>query len=115
MISYIGHRFSYMLDGKIELLTVKGEADFVIGPEVIHVKCSTTSGDIVAKILPKWSPRGAARFLHLVRSGYYDGCGVNRVVPKFLAQFGISADYEAQTRWSGDTIIDDPPYDMVST
>lgn len=115
LISHVGHKLTHMSGGKMEVLTVEGQGDFIIGPKIVHVKCATTSGDIIAKILPEWSPRGAARFLHLVRLGYYDGCGVNRVVPKFLAQFGISADREARARWSGESILDDPFYAIAST
>jgi len=110
--SYVGHMFTYVLGDAIEVLIVE-EPDtvFVIGPKVLLVRCTTTAGDITAKIIPDWSPHGAARFLRLVREGYYNGCGLNRVIPKFLTQFGISADYEARTKWrSGNNIPDDPPY-----
>ena len=32
-----------------------------------RVKCSTTKGDILIQIRPKWAPLGAERFLALVR------------------------------------------------
>jgi len=38
---------------------------------------------------------------------YYDGCALNRVVPKFLTQFGISRDYKLRTKYRMDTILDD--------
>lgn len=44
-------------------------------------------------IMPYWAPRGAVRFLELVRMGYYDDVALNRVVPNFLTQFGIASDY----------------------
>ena len=39
----------------------------------------------------EWSPRGASRFLELVRAGYYDGVGFTRVVPGFLVQVAARA------------------------
>lgn len=58
-------------------------------------------------IKPYWSPMGASRFLELVRAGYYDGVALNRVVPGFLMQFGISKDVEMRRRYQGATIADD--------
>lgn len=63
--------------------------------------------DIIVK--PYWAPRGASRFLELVREKYYDGAAFNRVVPKFLTQFGIAKDYFARTKERELTIWDDFP------
>ena len=68
--------------------------------EGIRVRCeittestkSTSSFDILVQLY--WAPRGAVRFLELVRAGYYDGVVFNRVVPKFLIQFGIAKEYD---------------------
>jgi len=38
---------------------------------------------------------------------YYDGCAINRVVPKFLTQFGISRNYKLRTKYRENTIVDD--------
>ena len=38
-----------------------------------------------------WAPRGADRFYNLVRAGYFTDASFFRVVPNFMAQFGISA------------------------
>ena len=58
---------------------------------------------------PNWSPRGASRFLELVREGYYDGVALNRVVPEFLTQFGISRNVELRRKYRRRSIFDDPP------
>lgn len=65
-------------------------------------------GKIGFTVYPDWSPRGAGRFLELVRKHFFDGCAINRVVPEFLAQFGIAEDYEARSWWRARTIPDDP-------
>ena len=59
-------------------------------------------------VYPDWSPRGAGRFLELVRKRVLDGVAINRVVPKFLAQFGIPRDHDVAAAWRSATIPDDP-------
>lgn len=66
-----------------------------------------SSFEIVVK--PYWSHRGASRFLELVRHGYYNGVALNRVVPRFLIQFGIARDVELRNAYSYETILDDEP------
>ena len=66
--------------------------------------------DILVK--PYWAPRAASRFLELVRSKYYDGTAFNRVVPKFLTQFGIAKDYNVRTKERELTIWDDFPKEI---
>ena len=66
--------------------------------------------DIVVN--PYWAPRAASRFLELVREKYYDGAAFNRVVPKFLTQFGIAKDFTVRTKERELTIWDDFPKDI---
>ncbi len=84
-------------------------------PETKKVVCGTTKGDIHINVKPFWAPEGAARFLYLASEGirYFNGCALNRVVPEFLTQFGIAADY-GQRLWSREEaqeILDDPQLD----
>ena len=51
--------------------------------EEVKVRCSVTTSGFTEKgqlldirVIPSWSPRGASRFLDLVRMGYYDGCAL---------------------------------------
>jgi len=80
-------------------------------PLLKRVVCATTKGEIRADIRPLWSPLGAARFLDLIGRDlrYFNGCALNRVVPEFLTQLGIGADYDQRTRFRSDVILDDPP------
>jgi cyclophilin family peptidyl-prolyl cis-trans isomerase len=55
-----------------------------------RVRMQTTAGDVVVEVYPEAAPNAAARFLELVRSGFYDDTPVSRVVPGFVAQFGIN-------------------------
>mmetsp|Transcript_42931 Transcript_42931/g.99429 ORF Transcript_42931/g.99429 Transcript_42931/m.99429 type:complete len:200 (+) Transcript_42931:66-665(+) len=43
------------------------------------------------RVNPSWAPKGAAQFKKLVQEGWYNGAAVFRVVPGFVAQFGLPA------------------------
>ena len=73
----------------------------------VKVRFETSKGNIVVEVHPDWAPLGAARFLELVRDGYYDGARFFRVVPNFVVQFGIAARPEMTKKW--DRMIDDDP------
>lgn len=45
------------------------------------------------------SPVAARRFRELVASGFFSGCRFYRVMPGFLAQFGVSGNTTVQARW----------------
>lgn len=45
-------------------------------------------GDIVLELYPKVAPKTVARFVELVKAGYYDGIKFHRVVPDFVVQAG---------------------------
>jgi peptidyl-prolyl cis-trans isomerase A (cyclophilin A) len=79
-------------------------------PETIVVECTTNTYDeFQIKVKPFWSPLGAARFLELMSKNvqYYEGCVFNRVISKFLTQFGISKNYDLRTKYRSLTIEDD--------
>jgi len=113
--TYEGHEFSYDIEGERHYIQPQ---DFVIlcgHKEDIRVRCDVTtdsrqsSDTLNILVNPYWSPRGASRFLELVRDGYYDGVAFNRVVPNFLTQFGIAVDPAIRNNWGERTIIDDFP------
>jgi len=58
-------------------------------PNAVYVKCNSTEGTFTLQVNPSWAPLGAARFLNMVDTGFFDRIAVFRVVPGFLAQFGI--------------------------
>ena len=95
--TWAGHTFRYD-QGEV---TIRGDRTFysLTKTGTVRVACGTTVGKIGISVFPDWAPRGAGRFLELVRRKYFDGAAINRVVPRFLAQFGISKDYETRTRW----------------
>jgi peptidyl-prolyl cis-trans isomerase A (cyclophilin A) len=77
-------------------------------PDSFRVRFATTAGTFTVEVHRTWAPRGADRFYELVRDGYYDGNRFFRVLPGFVAQFGISGDTAASARWRGRPIADDP-------
>mmetsp|Transcript_46419 Transcript_46419/g.71002 ORF Transcript_46419/g.71002 Transcript_46419/m.71002 type:complete len:292 (+) Transcript_46419:135-1010(+) len=111
LTTFVGHSFVYLLGGERHEVYVASalQPTVVIGPTHFEVECTTTTGTLHAHILPEWSPFGAARFLQLVHIGYFDGCALNRVVPNFLTQFGISKDFEMRTSFRSKNIMDDDP------
>jgi peptidyl-prolyl cis-trans isomerase A (cyclophilin A) len=56
-----------------------------------------------------WAPRGVDRFYELVRMRYFDEGRFFRVVPGFVAQFGVHRDYDVHDKWRKYFILDDPP------
>jgi len=77
-------------------------------PETFQVKFVTTRGDFTVTVMRAWAPLGADRFYNLVKHHYFDGNRVFRVLPNFVAQFGISPYPPVNTAWSKATIKDDP-------
>jgi len=77
-------------------------------PDSFRARFSTTKGDFVIAVHRAWAPVGADRFYNLVRSGFYDGVRFFRVLPGFMAQFGIHGDTAVTSAWREQRIQDDP-------
>ncbi|MDQ2946949.1 MAG: peptidylprolyl isomerase [Acidobacteriota bacterium] len=78
-------------------------------PALFKVKFTTTKGDFVIEVHRDWAPLGADRFFNLVKNGFYDDATFFRVLPGFMAQFGINAKPAVSKVWEPATIKDDPP------
>jgi peptidyl-prolyl cis-trans isomerase A (cyclophilin A) len=77
-------------------------------PATYQVKFTTTKGDFTLTVTRAWAPLGADRFYNLVRHHFYDNATFFRVLPGFVAQFGISAYPAVTTAWTKTEIKDDP-------
>ena len=77
-------------------------------PNVYTVNMDTSKGAVVIEVHRDWAPLGADRFYELVKSGYYNGARFFRVLPNFMAQFGIAADPQVTSKWKDAKIQDDP-------
>ncbi len=81
----------------------------VVVPEVFRVKFQTSRGDVIVEARRAWAPHGVDRFHELVRMRYFDQGRIFRVVPGFIAQFGVHRDFNVHEKWRGYFIVDDPP------
>ena len=77
-------------------------------PEIYKVNLDTTKGTVVIEVHRDWGPLGADRFYTLVKSGYFDGARFFRVLPGFMAQFGIAGDPKVTAKWKDANLQDDP-------
>jgi len=76
-------------------------------PEVYKVKFTTTKGDVIIQVNRVWAPIGSDRFYNLVRGGFYKDAAFFRIVPRFVAQFGIPARPDVAAVWDRAYLVDD--------
>jgi cyclophilin family peptidyl-prolyl cis-trans isomerase len=76
-------------------------------PGSATVDIETTRGTITVELRREWAPRGVDRFYNLARAGYFDDSRFYRVVPGFVAQFGIAGDPAIARLWSQRTLRPD--------
>jgi cyclophilin family peptidyl-prolyl cis-trans isomerase len=91
-----------------DLVPLPGMEDAV--PEITEateIVFETTAGEIRIAVYPEAAPNAAARFIELVDIGYYDDTPVFRIVPGFVAQFGINW-REEHRDWQNRNFDDDP-------
>jgi cyclophilin family peptidyl-prolyl cis-trans isomerase len=72
------------------------------------VRLDTSRGIIDVEVTRAWAPRGADRFVALVRHGYYDDNRFFRVRPRRWVQFGVNGTPAIAQAWRARTIPDDP-------
>jgi peptidyl-prolyl cis-trans isomerase A (cyclophilin A) len=81
----------------------------VVVPQVFRVKFQTSQGDFVVEAHRAWAPHGVDRFYELVGMKFFDQGRFFRVVPGFIAQFGVHRNFEVHGKWRTMFIADDPP------
>ena len=77
-------------------------------PDSYRVRFVTTKGPFVVQVKRSLAPRGADRFYELVRIGYFTDVRFFRLVPNFVAQFGIHGDPAVNAMWDTAAMPDDP-------
>jgi peptidyl-prolyl cis-trans isomerase A (cyclophilin A) len=77
-------------------------------PPRFSVRFETTVGEFVVDVHREWAPLGADRFYNLVKAGYFDDTRIYRVVPRFMAQFGVHGDPYVNYVWRNALLFDDP-------
>src|ERR1700693_6126975 len=76
-------------------------------PAKYGVRFDTSKGVFAIEVERPWAPRAAIRLYNLVKAGYYNDNRFFRVLPNFMAQFGINGDPKINEIWRSATIIDD--------
>jgi peptidyl-prolyl cis-trans isomerase A (cyclophilin A) len=76
-------------------------------PDSFRVTFETTRGSFVVQVNRAWAPNGADRFYALVQNHFFDGDPFFRVVPGFIAQFGLNLDKRINEQWDEPRIPDD--------
>lgn len=77
-------------------------------PPTYKVNFETSKGAFVIEVTRAWAPRGADRFYNLVKNGFFTDVRFFRVIPGFMAQFGIHGDPDVAKAWMGARFNDDP-------
>jgi peptidyl-prolyl cis-trans isomerase A (cyclophilin A) len=90
------------------LLTPGSDAFRATPPDTFVVRFETSAGEFLVQVNRAWAPLGAYRFYNLVRNGYYDGVRFFRVIPGFMAQFGVHGVPAVDEAWADRQIPDDP-------
>lgn len=99
--------FAGQADPKIEKL--KNPAAFTEkAPANYKVKMDTSKGVFTITVHRDWAPIGADRFYNLVKAGFYDEVRFFRVLPDFMAQFGIHGRPSVMEAWRPARLKDDP-------
>lgn len=77
-------------------------------PTSNRVRLETSKGAIVIALDSAASPAGVARFQELVQAGYFTDVRFFRVLPGFVAQFGMHGDPRVNAAWKDRTLPDEP-------
>jgi peptidyl-prolyl cis-trans isomerase A (cyclophilin A) len=77
-------------------------------PAKYNADFDTTKGKFTITVTRAWAPLGADRFYNLVKNGFYDDVKFFRVIPNFMAQFGIHGTPAVMQAWRGAPLKDDP-------
>ena len=77
-------------------------------PATFKARFETTQGNFDIIAVRSFSPAGVDRLYQLIKYGYYTDIAIFRVVPNFVAQFGIHNDRLIGKSWR-DAKIDDEP------
>jgi peptidyl-prolyl cis-trans isomerase A (cyclophilin A) len=77
-------------------------------PASYKVRLDTDAGGMLLEVTRDWAPHAADRFYNLVRHGFYDSARFFRVVPSFVAQFGLNGDPGISGIWKNANLPDEP-------
>jgi peptidyl-prolyl cis-trans isomerase A (cyclophilin A) len=100
---------SFAFAGQADLNKLRNPAALTEqAPATFKVNFDTSKGPFEVTVHRDWAPNGADRFYNLVKAGFYDDVRFFRVIPGFMAQFGIHGNPAVMTAWRRAPIKDDP-------
>lgn len=77
-------------------------------PDSFRVALATNRGTVVVQVYRAWAPNGADRFHDLVAEHFFDDNRFFRVLPGFIAQFGVNTERKINEAWEAKPLADDP-------
>jgi peptidyl-prolyl cis-trans isomerase A (cyclophilin A) len=97
------------VQGQVDLAKLRNPAALTEqAPATFKANFDTTKGAFVIEVHRDWAPVGADRFYNLVKNGFYNDVRFFRVIPGFMAQFGMHGTPAVQQAWQSARIADDP-------
>jgi cyclophilin family peptidyl-prolyl cis-trans isomerase len=94
-------RQATLLDPSLPFWKTRAPATFIADVE-------TSKGKMAIEFTREWAPVGDDHFYNLARAGYFDDSRFYRVVPLFVAQFGVAGDPRLANLWGSITLKADP-------
>jgi len=77
-------------------------------PKYFKARFETTQGEFEIEAKREWSPKAVDRLYQLIKNGFYTDIAIYRVVPGFVAQFGIHNNKTVNDFWDKYKVIDEP-------
>ena len=86
----------------------KNEWTYLEAPTNFKARFETSKGSFDIEAHRKWSPKAVDRLYQLISTNYYTDIAIFRVVPNYVAQFGIHDDATLNKAWEKHKIVDEP-------
>lgn len=77
-------------------------------PAYFTARFETTKGNFEIESRKEWSPLAVNRLYQLIKHGYFADMAIYRVIPDFVAQFGIHNDSIVFNAWETSEVADEP-------
>lgn len=77
-------------------------------PDSFRVVFETSRGNFTVDVKRALAPIGVDRFYEMVQKGFFTDVRFFRVVPGFIAQFGMHGDPKINSPWMNSMLADDP-------
>ena len=77
-------------------------------PEYFKARFETSKGNFEIEAKRSWSPNAVDRMYQLIKNNYYTDIAIYRVIPEFVAQFGIHNESAITNAWDAIPVEDEP-------